>query len=168
MRADDLEQAADEAVRRPVGHCDATARARHAQHLARGARVVGREHHAEGGQHDVEAGVRVRQRFGVGDLEVHGQVLGFGAQAAFLQQLGHVVGGGHIGEAARRGQRCVTVAGGDVEHTFVGTHVGRFGEHFADNLQSRADDGVVAAGPGGLLALLDRGIVGLRDRRWRE
>ncbi len=64
-----------------------------------------------------------------------------------------------MGEAARRGQRGVAVAGGDVEHEFVGAHVGRFGEHFADNLQRRADDGVVAAGPGGLLALLDRGIV---------
>ena len=37
---------------------------------------------------------------------------------------------------------------------FAGAHVGRFAEGFADDLQGRADDGEIAAGPGRLLAFL--------------
>ena len=66
------------------------------------------------------------------------------------------------GEAARGGERRVAVAGGDVEHALAGAHVDGFGERFADDLQRGADDGEVAAGPGGLLALLDGGEVGRR------
>ena len=120
------------------------------------ASVVGREHHAEGRQHGVEAGIVERQRLGVGDLEAHGQAFGVRALAALLEQRRHVVGGGHVGKAARRGQRRVAVAGGDVEHALAGADVGGLGERLADDLQRRADDGEVAAGPGGLLALLDR------------
>ena len=43
--------------------------------------------------------------------------------------------------------------------------VGRLGQRLADDLQRRADDGVVAAGPGGLLPLLDGGEVGSREHR---
>ena len=52
----------------------------------RGTAVVGREHHAEGGQHDVEGAVGEGQRLGIGDLELHVQALGLGARAAFVQQ----------------------------------------------------------------------------------
>jgi hypothetical protein len=47
---------------------------------------------------------------------------------------------------------------------FAGTDVCGFSEHFAYNLQRRADDGKIAAGPSGLLAFLDGGKV----RRSRE
>ena len=119
MGAYDLEQAADEAFGRPVGHADAAAGAHHAQHLARGAGMVGREHHAEGRQRDVKAAGLVGQGFRVGDLEAHGQAFGGGAGAAFVQQGLHIVGRGHFGKAARRGQRGVSVACGDVDHTFA-------------------------------------------------
>src|SRR5690606_15646197 len=58
------------------------------------------------------------------------------------------------------GQRCIAIAGGDVEDGLAGAHIGGLGECLADDLQGRADGGVVAAGPGGLLALLDGGEVG--------
>lgn len=117
MGADDLEQPADEALRRPVGHADAAARTRHAQHLACSGGVVRREHHTEGGQqHRVEAARLIGQRLGVGNLETHVcQALGLGAAAALVEQRGHVVGRGHVGKAARCRQRGVAGAGGD-EH----------------------------------------------------
>ena len=68
--ADGLEQLADEAVRRPVGEADLAAGLADAQQLGRGAVLVGREHHAEGRDDDVEAAVRERQRFGVGLAEL--------------------------------------------------------------------------------------------------
>ena len=50
----------------------------------------------------------------------------------------------------------VAVAGGDVEHRLPGRDVDGLAETLADDLERRADDGVVAGGPGGLLLLLDR------------
>jgi hypothetical protein len=86
--------------------------------------------------------------------------LGLGAFAALVEQALHVVGRGDDRVAACRGQRGVAVAGGHVEHGLVGAHVGGLGQCLADDLQGGADDGVVAAGPGGLLAQLDGGEVG--------
>ena len=129
----------------------------HTQHLARRALVIRREHHAEGGQHDVEAAVVERQCLGIGHLKLHGQIFRTRALAPFVQQRRHIVGRGHVGEATCRRKRRVAVAGGDIEHTLAGAHIGGFGERFADDLQRGTDDGEVAAGPGGLLALLDRG-----------
>ena len=155
MRADHLEQAADEAVGRPVGEADAAAASHHAQQLAGRADVVGREHDAERRQRDVEARIREGQGLGVGDLERDVEVLGAGALASLVEQGGHVVRGGHLREAARGGQRGVAVAGGHVEHALAGAQVHGLGERFADDLQRGADDGEIAAGPRGLLALLD-------------
>ena len=146
---------------RPVGHREAAARPQHAHHLVRRALLVGREHGAEGGEHDVERAVGVGKRLDVGFLEVHGEPLGAGALAALVEQGRDVVGRGDAGEPARRGERGVAVAGGHVEDVVSGAHVGRLGERLADDLQGGADDRVVAAGPGGLLALLDGGEVGV-------
>ena len=159
MGTDHLEQAPDEAAGRPVRHRDATARAQHAQHLAGGAVVVGREHDAERGQHDVEAGIGEGQCLCIGELEVHRQPFGLGARAAFLEQALHVIGRGHLRMAAGCGERGVAVAGGDVEHGLAGTHVCGLGKRLADDLQCGPDDGVIATRPGGLLALLDGGEV---------
>ena len=64
-RAIDLEQLADEA-RRACGHeADPAAGAGDARELGRGPLLVRREHRAEDRAHDVEAGVRERERLGV-------------------------------------------------------------------------------------------------------
>jgi hypothetical protein len=127
MRADHLEEATDETARRPVRERNAATGAQHAQHLAGGALVVGGEHDAEGGQHDVEARVAERQRFGIGELKVHRQLFGQRARATFVEQALHVVGGGDHRVAACGGQRGIAVAGRHVEHGLAGAHIGRFG-----------------------------------------
>ena len=73
--------------------------------------------------------------------------LGGGALAAALQQGRHVVGGDHVAPAARRGERDVAVAGGDVEHLLPGAEVERLAQLLADDLQRGADHGVVAGRP---------------------
>ena len=88
---------------------------------------------------------------------VHVEPLGARALGAALEQRRHVVGRRHLAAAARRGERRVAVAGGDVEHALVAAQVAGFGERLADDLQRGADDGVVAAGPGQLLAGLEGG-----------
>lgn len=80
--------------------------------------------------------------------------------AAGFEQGGHVVGGGDIAPTARGRQRGVAVAGGDVEHTRAGAQVKRFAQGLADDLQRGAYDGIVACGPCGLLAGLDRVEIG--------
>jgi hypothetical protein len=85
-----------------------------------------------------------------------------GTRGAFLEQRRDVVGRRHHAAAARRGERRVAVAGGDVEDALVEAEVERFGELLADDLQGRADDGIVAARPGRLLAGLERGEVDVR------
>ena len=115
--------------------------AQHAQHLVRRAGVIGREHRAEGGQHDVEAAVGKGQRLGIGGLEVDLQTFGLRPGAALVEQGRHVVGRGDLGEASRRGQRGIAVAGGHVEHALAGAHVDGFGQLLADDLQGGADDG---------------------------
>ena len=54
---------------RPVGQADPPARLADPRHFRRGLLLVGREHDAEGGQHDVEARVGERQVLGVRLLE---------------------------------------------------------------------------------------------------
>ena len=90
-------------------------------------------------------------------LERHDVPLGLRAPAPRFEQRGDVVGGRHVAPAPRRGERRVAVAGGDVEHARARAQVERLAQALADDLQRRADDGVVAGGPGGLLARLDRG-----------
>ena len=71
-----------------------------------------------------------------------------------------MVGGCDMRKAARCGQRGVAAAGGHVEHFLARPHVGRLDEVLADELERCADDGEVAAGPAGLLPLLDSSQVG--------
>ena len=65
-----FEQLADETGGRPVGEADASAGPAHARHLGCGLGVIGREHHTEGRQHGIEAGVLEGQRLGVSHPEV--------------------------------------------------------------------------------------------------
>jgi len=57
-----------------------------AKHLGRGLVLVGREHHAEGRDHGVEARFGERQRLGVGLLELNAPAFGLGALAATIEQ----------------------------------------------------------------------------------
>ncbi len=155
--ADGLEQIADEAVRRPVGHADLAAWTADADELARGLHLVRREHDAEGRKHDIEAVVREGKRFRIGFLEGDRQAVGFGTFAAALEQRADVVRRHDVGEAAGGGERRIAVAGGDVEDALVAAEIDGLAEHLADDLQRGAYQGVVAGAPGDLLAALDRG-----------
>ena len=133
-----------------------------AEQLGCGLVLVGREHHAEGRDDHIEAGVRERERLGVRLAEIDGQTLGCGTLASALEQRRHIIGRGHFAPAARSGKRHIPVPRRDVEHLAAGAKVERLAQLLADDLQGRADHRVVAGGPGALLALLDGGEIGLR------
>ena len=101
---------------------------------------------------------------GVGLAEHDRQALGLGALAAALEQGADIVGRHHLGEAARRGERRIAVAGGDVEHALAAAQVDCLAKHLADDLQRGADDRVVAGRPCALLAALHGSEIG--GRRW--
>ena len=130
------------------------------QHLGGGLVVIGGEHHAEGRDHRVEARIRERQRLGIGFLELDDPAFRLGAVAALIEQRRHVIGRRHVAPAPRGSERDVAVAGGDIEHFLARAQIHRLAEIFADDLQGRADDGVVAGRPGALLAGLQGGEIG--------
>jgi len=127
--------------------------------FARGLFLIGREHHAESGEDDVEGIVRERKILGVRFAKRDQEIFCVRAAASGLEELGDVVGGRDFTPAARGSERGVAVAGSDVEDTRAGADVERFAEIFADRLESRTDDGVVAGGPGVLLARFDGAVV---------
>ena len=157
--AEGLEQMADEAVRRPVGEADLSARAADARQFVGGPLLIRREHDAEGRQNDVEAGVREGQRFGVGLPERDRQAVGLGTLPAALEQRADIVGRHDVAESAGGGERRIAVAGGDVEDALVAAQVDGLAQRFADDLQRGADHRIVAGAPGDLLAALDHGEV---------
>ena len=101
--------------------------------------LIWREHHAEGRKHDVEACISEGQRFRVGFLEGDGQAIGGGAFAAAFEQRTDIVGRHNLGEAPRRGERRVAVAGGDIEDALVAAEIDRLAQRLADDLQRGAD-----------------------------
>ena len=108
----------------------------------------------------IEIVVAERQVFGIGLLEFDRHAFGFRAGAAVLQQRGHVVGRGDVAPAPRGSERRHAVAGGDIEHFRAGAEIERFAELLTDDLQRRADDGVVAGRPCGLLSRFEGGKIG--------
>ena len=105
---------------------------------------MGREHHAEGRDHDIEGVVGERQRLRVSLLELDRQPISGGAGAAALQQRRHVVGRDDIAPAARGREADIAVAGGDIEDFLPGAKIECLAKFFADDLQGGADDGIVA------------------------
>src|SRR5262245_4943604 len=85
MLADGLEQTANEALRRPACEADLAAAPADTEQLRRGLLVIGREHDAKRGKHDVKAGIGERQVLRVRQLERNGQALGLGALAASVE-----------------------------------------------------------------------------------
>jgi hypothetical protein len=122
--------------------------------------VVGREHRAEDGDDRVEGVVGEGQRLGVALHELDREAFGLGAPAARLEQVRDVVDADRDAAVARRRDRGVAAAGGDVEHAPAGMEVGRVAEVLGHEHDSGGDDGEVAARPRLLLALLDGGEVG--------
>ncbi|KAG1532040.1 hypothetical protein G6F50_016379 [Rhizopus delemar] len=116
---DGLEDLADEALGRPVGHAELATGAADADQFGGGLVVIGREHYAEGGNDGVEAGGCKGQGLGIGFLDFDLQSCGRGAFTGASQQRGHVVGGDHLAPAAGRGQRGIAVAGCDIKHFLV-------------------------------------------------
>ena len=127
-----------------------------ANQLCGGAVLIGSEHHAERRDDDVEALILKRQSFSVGDAELDLQPVGIGTFAGALEQCRHVVACDHVAPAPRGGKRSVPVSGRDVEHPRTRTEVECFTQFLADDLQGRADDGVVAGGPRPLLPRFER------------
>ena len=128
--------------------------------LSGGAVLVGREHHAEGRDNDIEAAIRERQASASASWKLICRPFGGGALTCAIKERGHVVRRDHVAPTPRGGERGVAVAGGDVEHVLVRAEVERLAQRLADDLQRGADDGIVARRPGALLAGLDGPKVG--------
>jgi hypothetical protein len=69
------------------------------------------------------------------------------------------VAAGDLAGAAGGGQGGVAVAAGHIEDPLAGAQVDGLAQQLGGEQEPRADGGVVAGGPGGLLALLDGGDV---------
>jgi hypothetical protein len=134
----------DEPLGRPVRHANLAATAAHAQEFGRGLVLIGSEHHTEGRDDNVEAIVGKRQRFGIRLAELDFEAVGRCALAAAIEQRPHVVGRGHVAPAARGSERHVAVSGRDVEHLAASPKIEGLAQVFADDLEGRTDDGVVA------------------------
>ncbi len=117
--------------------------------------MIGREHRSEHGKHRVEIPVRHRQVFEVAEPELGVEALGYRAHASVLEQFGYVVDAEGVGAGAGRCQGGVAVAARDIQHLPARFQVGRIGQQFADKHYAGGNNGVVAAGPGFLLARLD-------------
>ncbi len=146
----------------PVREADLAAAPAHAGEFDRGPLLIGREHHPEGRDDDVEAAVVERQGLGVGLLEGNGKPLGLRPFAGPLQQRRHIVGRDDVAPAPRGGQRNVAVPGRDVEHALPGPQVEGFAQLLADDLEGGAHHRVVAGGPGPVLTGLEGGVIGSR------
>ena len=150
----------------PRGQADGAARAGDPDDLVRGPLMIGREHRPEDAQHRVEGPVLHGQVFGVAEPELDVEALGHRARASVLEQSGNVVDAEGVGAGAGRRQGGVAVAARDIQHLPACLQVGRVGQQLAGQHDARGDDGIVAAGPGLLLARLDDRQV--RTRRCRS
>jgi hypothetical protein len=65
----DTKKLAEETGRRPTREADPASRFAYTHQLTCGPFMVGREHDAKSGKHDVEAGIRVRQDLGIRHFE---------------------------------------------------------------------------------------------------
>jgi hypothetical protein len=159
--ADGAQQLTDEPGRGPVGQRDGAAGTADPQQLGSGPLLVGGEHHPQARHHGVEGGVGEPQVLGVPLHELHLQALGRRPRAPACQQLGDVVDPGHLAAGGGGGQGGVAGAGGDVQHALAGSQVGGVDQPLGHHHDPGRHRGIVGAGPGLLLAALDRGQVRL-------
>jgi hypothetical protein len=158
--ADRSQHSADETLGRPAGQADTATRPRDPDQLARGAGVVGAEHHADGGEHEVERRVGVGKVLGVGLGELDGELLGRRPAARDVEQLGYVVHAVGAGGPAGRRQGDVPGAGGDVEHPGPGEDAEVVDEVLGHRDCDGGDLVVVTAAPDALLLVAELGVVG--------
>ena len=139
----DAEQLADEAVRvqlaspiRPPGFDDA-------EHFGRRPRLVGREHDAEGREHDIELAVaRTAGLSASATLVTDGEPVGLGAAQPCVEQLGHVVGGGHVARSGARRRSDALPLPAATSSTRVGrAQVDGLAQRLADDLERRRRSG---------------------------
>src|SRR5689334_17783565 len=154
MSADNLEQLANEPVGRPVRHTDLAAGFTYAQHFRRGFFLIRREHHAKGRDDGIKAGVLEWELFGVSFPELNWKAFCIAARTSSLEQCRHIIRGSNLAPAPGRGERDVTIAGGDVEYLLSSPQIHRLAQALADNLKRRTYDGVVARCPDQLLFFL--------------
>ena len=67
---------------------------------------------------------------------------------------------GDARETAGGCQGRIAVAAGNIKHTFIGAKIDGLAQGLADDLQRDAHHGIVAGGPGGVLARFQGGEVG--------
>ncbi len=94
--------------------------------------MVGGEHRAEDRGHGIERAVRERKLLGIALDEVDDQAFCFRAEAAFLEQRGHIVDAHGDAAVARGGDRGVAAAGGDVENVPARAQIGGVAELLGD------------------------------------
>src|SRR5580704_18625150 len=110
-----LEHVSDKAVRCPVCETNPAPGFADTQEFGGGLVLIGREHHAEGGDDRVEGPVSEWQRFGVCLLEFDGQSFGRCPGATALQQAWHIIRRNDVTPAMRSRQAGIPVASGHVE-----------------------------------------------------
>ena len=138
-----------------------------ADKLVGGLLLIGCEHDTEGRKDHIEAGFGKGKSFRIGFLKRHGKPVGFRAFAPSIEKRADIVRRHDIGEPAGGGERCIAIAGSNIEDALVAAKIDGLAERFADNLQRDANDGIVAGTPRSLLAALDRGeINGGGDGCW--
>ncbi len=107
-------------------------------------------------EHRVEGAVREIDGLGVRGSRFDVQPFRGRARLEPFQQGGHVVDRRDPAAATRRCEGSVAVSGREVDDVPTRSDVDGLAEGLADNLQRRADDGVVAGGPGDVLLVLER------------
>ena len=130
-----------------------------AEQLACRLALVRREHDAEGRNHCIECAVVEGKLLGVRNPVSDVEGLGLCASAAARQQRVDIVGRRHRAHAPCECEGGIAVASRHVENRRGRSEVHGFGQRLADDLESHADPGVVAGGPGGVLFGLDGRIV---------
>src|SRR5215831_49652 len=104
MFAEYLEQLPNEPIRCPVRQADFSAGFADTDELRGGFFLIGREHHAERRDHNVERVVAEWKIFSIRFLKLDGEAVGSSAGTATLQQGRHIVGRGDIAPAPRGGE----------------------------------------------------------------
>ena len=155
MVGDRPEQLSDEPFGSPARERDRPAGTADTKELRGRAAVVRREHRPEHGEHGVERLVGERERLGVTLHELDLEPLCRGAFASSLEQGRDVVDSDDVRAETSCGDRRVAAPRRDVEDARAGAEVGHVGEALGDRDDQGGDLGVVAARPGGLLALPD-------------
>ena len=84
--ADRLEQLPNEAVGGPIGEADLAAALADPDQFGAGTVLVGREHHAEAGDDDIEAAIGERQSFGIRLTELYAEPVGQRALTGPIEQ----------------------------------------------------------------------------------